>query len=158
MVDKMSRLKKKMFLATVFCSFFLFPIQLVAECCPGMFLGGYQVCKDGYRTWNCCGKGACNIFCCNCDGGCRVPQNCTGWDKYCEGQVTDCEYNCNKYDTTCLQNCINDMDSCKKNCPVKKNGLVNHNLLNKVHFSHQKKKQNDCQKIKKFIDQIPPVR
>ncbi|XP_066283139.1 uncharacterized protein [Branchiostoma lanceolatum] len=29
-------------------------------------------CKDGTRQHTpCCGYGRCNIFCCNCDGGCR---------------------------------------------------------------------------------------
>ena len=42
--------------------------QIVAVCCPTTV---YKYCS----TW-CCGKGACNIFCCNCghgyrDGGCN---------------------------------------------------------------------------------------
>ena len=24
-------------------------------------------------VWHCCGKGPCNFFCCNCDGGCKKP-------------------------------------------------------------------------------------
>ncbi len=28
-------------------------------------------CGDGSRGTPCCGQGRCNIFCCNCDGGCR---------------------------------------------------------------------------------------
>ena len=31
----------------------------------------YKTCGDGrYHHSPCCGKGPCNIFCCNCDGGC----------------------------------------------------------------------------------------
>ena len=36
---------------------------LSAECCPK---------KDFLSCW---GKGACNIFCCNCDGGCLDSHN-----------------------------------------------------------------------------------
>jgi len=36
---------------------------------------GPRYCQDGSRLANvggyCCGVGPCNIFCCNCDGGCR---------------------------------------------------------------------------------------
>ena len=31
----------------------------------------YTACGDGkYHDSPCCGRGSCNIFCCNCDGGC----------------------------------------------------------------------------------------
>ena len=32
-----------------------------------------KFCNDGtpLKPFSCCGKGACNIFCCNCAGGCR---------------------------------------------------------------------------------------
>ncbi|CAJ0917370.1 unnamed protein product, partial [Mesorhabditis belari] len=33
-----------------------------------------EACCDHYKIGECCGNGRCNIFCCNCDGGCN--QNC----------------------------------------------------------------------------------
>ncbi len=36
-------------------------------------LYGGDSCNDGTRGTPCCGVGRCNIFCCNCDGGCRKP-------------------------------------------------------------------------------------
>ncbi|KAF2142760.1 uncharacterized protein K452DRAFT_297296 [Aplosporella prunicola CBS 121167] len=32
---------------------------------------GHKRCFDGTRATPCCGVGPCNIFCANCDGGCR---------------------------------------------------------------------------------------
>lgn len=34
-------------------------------------------CKQDKIT-SCCGKGKCNIFCCNCDGGCKPKDKCKG--------------------------------------------------------------------------------
>lgn len=41
-----------------------------ADCCPNIH---GEVCEDDLPVspWQCCGEGPCNIFCCNCDGGCR---------------------------------------------------------------------------------------
>ncbi|CAG7721852.1 unnamed protein product, partial [Allacma fusca] len=36
-------------------------------CCPS-YRG---LCQDATEGTSCCGYGPCNIFCCNCDGGCR---------------------------------------------------------------------------------------
>ncbi|KZS90643.1 hypothetical protein SISNIDRAFT_488219 [Sistotremastrum niveocremeum HHB9708] len=38
-----------------------------AECCDN----SQALCADCTQTTPCCGYGKCNIFCCNCDGGCR---------------------------------------------------------------------------------------
>nr|CAH0110888.1 unnamed protein product [Daphnia galeata] len=72
----------------------LLTVQVDAECCvmnpplgsdhPGAVLQpspalitnllyGGDSCNDGTRGTPCCGVGSCNIFCCNCDGGCRKP-------------------------------------------------------------------------------------
>ena len=46
-----------------------------AKCCHGR--GSWDAgmlftkCNDGSIAGVCCGNGACNIFCCNCDRGCR---------------------------------------------------------------------------------------
>ena len=43
-----------------------------AECCGCSF---NKRCMDGTSCGftSCCAYGSCNIFCCNCDGGCRTP-------------------------------------------------------------------------------------
>ena len=41
-----------------------------ADCCN---CGECNQCQDGTECTPCCGHGGCNIFCCNCDGGCRQP-------------------------------------------------------------------------------------
>ncbi|KAI1615906.1 hypothetical protein EDD36DRAFT_428092 [Exophiala viscosa] len=59
-------------LAFIFCSAAL----VASECCPlGQRDGAY--CLDGSDpgAFQCCGAGACNIFCCNCDNGCRQPKH-----------------------------------------------------------------------------------
>ena len=38
-----------------------------AECCYGTFFYTRSYQCGGY----CCGRGPCNIFCCNCDNGCK---------------------------------------------------------------------------------------
>lgn len=66
--------------------------QISAECCPNAIAvipncysayGCFEyICADGTplnRTDNFCGVGACNIFGCSCDGGCR--QNSKGYDE-----------------------------------------------------------------------------
>lgn len=63
-----------------------------AECCPNAIAlipncySAYEcfeyICADGTllsRDDNYCGFGACNLFGCNCDGGCR--QNSKGYDE-----------------------------------------------------------------------------
>ncbi|KAE8336849.1 hypothetical protein BDV24DRAFT_107204 [Aspergillus arachidicola] len=46
----------------------------IAKCCPRTkWIPGYPKWCDGYSgevTGAWCGKGPCNIFGCNCDGGC----------------------------------------------------------------------------------------
>ncbi|XP_055350357.1 uncharacterized protein LOC129596978 [Paramacrobiotus metropolitanus] len=39
-------------------------ITVVAACCDHSHFG-------------CCGKGKCNIFCCNCNGGCKPKSQCS---------------------------------------------------------------------------------
>ena len=63
------------------------PKAAVAVCCDGFLSGfgkfcGYQMCKHCGQICkslggaHCCGRGACNMFCCNCDGGC-TDDNCS---------------------------------------------------------------------------------
>src|SRR5262249_54208732 len=51
---------------------------------------GFGCCADGTPSTPCCGYGPCNVFCGNCDGGCRrAPDPLPpGWNPSC-GQVGD---------------------------------------------------------------------
>ncbi|XP_066267366.1 uncharacterized protein [Branchiostoma lanceolatum] len=40
--------------------------------------GCTKYCGDGTEPTPCCGHGKCNIFCCNCDGGCRGKKRTLG--------------------------------------------------------------------------------
>lgn len=55
------------FLLVVLAASFL-PAPVLAECCDRDSCGR---CGDHTQGTPCCGYGKCNIFCCNCDGGCR---------------------------------------------------------------------------------------
>ena len=48
-----------------------------AECCNSEYSHGGNYCGDGSRPRikGCCAYGRCNIFCCNCEGGCRRRRN-----------------------------------------------------------------------------------
>ncbi|KAH8688667.1 hypothetical protein GQ44DRAFT_291763 [Phaeosphaeriaceae sp. PMI808] len=64
-----------LYLSWIVCVTALLPLA-TAECCRGPVIGGS--CGDGTTPTPCCAHGGCNIFCCNCDGGCRgrsVKQN-----------------------------------------------------------------------------------
>jgi len=58
----------------VLLSFLGIATSVAAECCKKPF--AYDYCDDGTltSTFGCCGIGPCNIFCCNCDDGCRVAK------------------------------------------------------------------------------------
>src|SRR5690349_19783261 len=49
-----------------------------SECCLSTSLNQCLWCEDCKRSTPCCGHGNCNIFCCNCDGGCRAKSD--RWD------------------------------------------------------------------------------
>ena len=60
----------------------------VGDCCGrGILLLG--TCEDGTHPglFGCCGCGKCNIFCCDCDGGCRKS----------EGKTTQYIFRCDLY-------------------------------------------------------------
>lgn len=52
----------------VFAFAVFLPAPALADCCKADDCGH---CDDGTKGTPCCGYGKCNIFCCNCDGGCR---------------------------------------------------------------------------------------
>lgn len=57
-------------------------ITVSAECCSSP-----AVCADGTQSgiWSCCAYGSCNIFCCNCDGGCRKAPTKRSWSDWANG-------------------------------------------------------------------------
>ncbi len=59
-----------------------------SECCDR------APCSDGTNGGGfCCGVGDCNIFCCNCDNGCRKAK-CSYLDQYCTSQADNCYVGC----------------------------------------------------------------
>ena len=57
-----------LFVSSLVCM--LFAGNANADCCPA---DAWGFCADGTRGTPYCGYGPCNIFGCNCDGGCRRP-------------------------------------------------------------------------------------
>ena len=55
--------------------------SVFAVCCKEVCNGK---CADGSGTTPCCAHGGCNIFCCNCDGGCRTGSYHCGCDSVFE--------------------------------------------------------------------------
>lgn len=58
-------------------------VKVSAECCSSP-----AVCADGTLSsiWACCAYGSCNIFCCNCDGGCRTAPTKRSWTDWKHGE------------------------------------------------------------------------
>lgn len=89
-----------MWLLTLY-TLFLGANTTAAECCGGWIAQNSEspylkvnVCLDGnQRNTEYCGIGPCNMFGCNCDGGCRVAD-----------------------ELTCFQNCVDLLDSEDNNC------------------------------------------
>lgn len=57
-------------LATIFVIACSLAKETAGECCLRAGIG--ELCPDGTAGTPCCSHGKCNIFCCNCDGGCRM--------------------------------------------------------------------------------------
>ena len=90
-----------------------------SHCC------GKSPCKDGTDKYACCGNGKCNIFCCNCDGGCREAHNKTECDNQCKKQASLCSSGCtiscsnapsDSCGLMCDAQCVKEEQSCKKKC------------------------------------------
>ena len=62
----------KILLAITLVAWFSAPVEVDADCCPCWVS---TVCNDGTECTPWCGYGPCNIFGCNCDGGCRVSMD-----------------------------------------------------------------------------------
>ena len=96
-----------------------------------------QVCCGYRKFWECYGLGSCNIFCCNCDGGCDIDlQIKRGYIK-----LTTAEKVCNK--------------KCVRPCPFVSVGWVYSTKTNTCFFSpcvgafrHSEDCQKHCVKTK----------
>jgi hypothetical protein len=62
----------RILLVAILCLALSYNVQAI--CC---FTSTQGYCADGTIGTPCCGYGPCNIFCCNCDGGCRQPRSIT---------------------------------------------------------------------------------
>ncbi|KAI9551472.1 hypothetical protein GHT06_021805 [Daphnia sinensis] len=57
----------------IFVAISLIALSIVPDSVDAAYCGSRRgYCKDGTRGTPCCGYGRCNIFCRNCDGGCRT--------------------------------------------------------------------------------------
>ncbi len=110
-------------IATKVVVVFLAAVAAADAVCCGVPLGGQQQCNDGTVQWGCCGNGACNIFCCNCDRGCREPHNAEECKKGCDGWNGNCYSACYTGGTVspfgtaqCIRKCDRETRDCKSNC------------------------------------------
>lgn len=56
----------------VFIAVSLIALSMVADPVDAAYCGSRRgYCRDGTRGTPCCGYGRCNVFCRNCNGGCR---------------------------------------------------------------------------------------
>ncbi|KAF2270344.1 hypothetical protein CC78DRAFT_538896 [Lojkania enalia] len=62
-------------------------------------IGVTSACCKHYGLSRCCGKGKCNIFCCNCDGGCKPKSEC------CKDTCFAGCYNSGGYKGNCIRWC-----------------------------------------------------
>jgi len=99
-----------------------------AICCPYPLGSGHHLCKDGTWTWSCCGNQSakrtfthllygCNIFCCNCTGGCRKGTY-TQCIASCDVRYESCTWGCTEAAETpwCLQACEKSKNECYIEC------------------------------------------
>jgi hypothetical protein len=64
----------------VACAIAILP-TVIASCCRERC----NTCDDGTDPFSaCCGRGKCNIFCCNCNGDCRTGRSCGKRDVFAE--------------------------------------------------------------------------
>uniref|UniRef100_A0A914DR36 EF-hand domain-containing protein n=1 Tax=Acrobeloides nanus TaxID=290746 RepID=A0A914DR36_9BILA len=90
-------------------------IQINAECCHNCFwnfqptrqirVGDFNPCKGNF----CGGVGSCNIFCCNCDGGC-MTSNGTAPESRIEDQTENRERRNIAYPDEVFQSCDTNED------------------------------------------------
>lgn len=116
---------KKLILIFSMCIFYAHSNAQAVCCAPigGWGIGDY-VCGDGASHFGCCGKGdgwmlrGCNIGCCNCTGGCRVPETYDQCIKFCAGLESMCEMTCEENPKCIEEICKRDEQKCRRkyNC------------------------------------------
>lgn len=105
--------------------FFVAAMAAADAVCCGPPLGGHITCDDGTETWTCCGVRKCNIFCCNCDGGCRKSHNQRECKLACDSHESVCESGCilggqfDPFTGMCISKCMSEQSQCHKNCEQK---------------------------------------
>ncbi|KAF2630906.1 hypothetical protein BU25DRAFT_446474 [Macroventuria anomochaeta] len=78
----------KSILQSLFLVAAIAPVSVLSCCGTGgttlQCLGkSTKVCDDLTSGTPCCGNGKCNVFCCNCDRGCRKSSNAIGITEAC---------------------------------------------------------------------------
>ena len=113
-VDRFSWNDQASIMNTRFFFAFVIAMALVADL--------EATCCKRKPDFGCCGNGPCNIFCCNCDGGCNEiceKTNCDTeeWLK-CAGALTACAAACVDPDLPSCIACLGPLyDECKKCYP-----------------------------------------
>ncbi|MBS1199065.1 MAG: Diedel [Proteobacteria bacterium] len=109
-------MKRLLMLASLFLALAMANVSVQADCCPG------GLCDDGSDSSTCCGIGKCNVFCCNCDKGCRKqkPGNCKD---VCQQKYSKCARGCadacsdsESCRIMCTNQCAKEKDQCDKGC------------------------------------------
>ena len=62
-----TKMKPAAIITLLFCAIFLIFVEDISCCCGKAY--------GGNTNGRCNGKGKCNIFCCNCDNGCKPKCN-----------------------------------------------------------------------------------
>lgn len=103
--------------AAHYIAIFLFTITMVTNT--------DAVCCSKKGLFGCCGNGACNIFCCNCDGGCNdqcEKTSCSGTDWLeCSGTVIACAAACVVTEGAACAECMGPLYAMCKKCVVGNN-------------------------------------
>lgn len=76
-------------------------------------------CCKRKGDFGCCGNGPCNVFCCNCDGGCNKQCETTSCDTgdwlKCAAVLPACAAACVKVNVPACATCLGSLyDTCKK--------------------------------------------
>ena len=85
----------------------------------GLAVGAEAVCCKRRPDFSCCGNGPCNIFCCDCDGGCneiceKTHCDTVEWLK-CAGALTACAAVCVVTKSEACIECLGPLyDTCVK--------------------------------------------
>ena len=126
----------------------------------GFVAGLEATCCKRKPDIGCCGNGPCNIFCCNCDGGCNEiceKTNCDTEDWFkCAGVLTACAAACVDPDLPTCVACLGPLyDTCKK-C-YSSDVDTNKVLTDAKYMLNAYYKQNVCKNINRYIEEIKRI-